>query len=439
MKYMRLVALLAVICLGWSVAPVAGQQPETVLFDDAPWSFTLGGGYLKVEGDQVVENGGFLALRLGYTRSVRWTYELGLDYAPSLSDRDLGPNRRNIDGSAWLARVGPDALFHLRNTENMRFDPYLSAGIGLYMSNKQFVSDKIEPYVSLGAGLFYHINDAWALRGDARTAMIGRKTDFNLWGMVGVTYRWGAQIDPEYRLAGGDLDSDADGLPDWLELVLGTDPLNPDTDGDGLLDGEEYWMFFTDPLNPDTDYDGLTDGAEANVYGTDPLNPDTDGGGVYDGHEVMEDGTDPLDPRDDLQLFRLNIEFDYDKSDLRPQYFDELDVVARVLQRDPGATARIEGHADRRPRSDRTYNIRLSERRAQAVLNYLADIGGISRDRMSAHGYGFDRPIAPNDTEENMQRNRRTEIYIRPSGDDVPLDTRDAFVPPPAEEPSPIK
>ena len=44
------------------------------------------------------------------------------------------------------------------------------------------------------------------------------------------------------------------------------------------------------------------------------------------------------------------------------------------------------------------------------------DVGGIARTRLTYKGYGFDRPVAPNDTEENMQKNRRTEIYIRPSG-----------------------
>ena len=50
------------------------------------------------------------------------------------------------------------------------------------------------------------------------------------------------------------------------------------------------------PLNPDTDYDGLTDGEEVHNYKTNPLLRDTDGGGVADGHEVIEDNTNPLDP-----------------------------------------------------------------------------------------------------------------------------------------------
>ncbi|WP_268235746.1 hypothetical protein, partial [Enterococcus wangshanyuanii] len=88
-------------------------------------------------------------------------------------------------------------------------------------------------------------------------------------------------------------DTDGDGVPDGKELELGTDPLNPDTDGDGVPDGKELELD-TDPLNPDTDGDGVPDGKELEL-GTDPLNPDTDGDGVPDGKEV-ELGTDPLTP-----------------------------------------------------------------------------------------------------------------------------------------------
>ena len=413
--------LLSALTLVASLPSGHAQRAEVDLFEDAPWTVGGGFGYVKLEGDQVMESGFFASLRLGYTRDVRWTYELGLDFAPSLSAREFreGSDRRTISSDSWLLRIGPDALYHLRNTQNMRFDPYLSMGAGAYLSRKKFLTSSFEPYVSAGAGLFYHLNDSLSLRGDTRVTLVSTKSDFNLWSMLALTYRWGAAPVPEFRLTGDELDSDGDGLPDWFEMLIGTDPFDPDTDGDGLTDGEEYWIFFTDPLNQDTDYDGLSDGDEVRIYGTDPLNPDTDGGGVFDGHEVIEDGTDPLDPSDDLQLFSLNIEFDYDRAELRSIYFDDLDLVARVLHRDPGATARIEGHADRRPRSDARYNIALSERRAMAVLNYLADVGGISRDRMTAHGYGFSRPIAPNDTEENMQRNRRTEIYIRPSEQQV--------------------
>jgi uncharacterized protein (TIGR03382 family) len=126
-------------------------------------------------------------------------------------------------------------------------------------------------------------------------------------------------------IVGPPVDSDDDGLPDWVEdddqdgtVDPGeTDPLDPDTDDDGLLDGVEDADHDgtvdpgeTDPLNPDTDGDGLLDGIEdADHDGrfepgeTNPLHPDTDGDGLVDGPEDADhDGlvdvgeTDPRVP-----------------------------------------------------------------------------------------------------------------------------------------------
>ena len=98
-------------------------------------------------------------------------------------------------------------------------------------------------------------------------------------------------------LAGGKelLDSDVDGLDNLEEQTAGTDPNNPDSDGDGLNDGDEVNVSGTDPLDPDSDVDELSDGDEVNIHGTDPLNPDSDGDTFPDGLEVQFGG-DPNDP-----------------------------------------------------------------------------------------------------------------------------------------------
>ena len=75
--------------------------------------------------------------------------------------------------------------------------------------------------------------------------------------------------------AGSNYDPDTDGLINKLERDEGTDINNPDTDRDGLLDGEEVFVFGTEPLLADTDGDTLPDGSEV-TYGSDPLVPDTD-------------------------------------------------------------------------------------------------------------------------------------------------------------------
>ncbi|MBX2801134.1 MAG: thrombospondin type 3 repeat-containing protein [Myxococcales bacterium] len=94
-------------------------------------------------------------------------------------------------------------------------------------------------------------------------------------------------------------DTDGDGLEDGEEIFThGTDPLDPDMDDDGALDGEEIDDWPTDTRNRDTDGDGLSDGDEVYLYGTDPANSDDDGGVSNDGAEIGSD-TDPLDASDD--------------------------------------------------------------------------------------------------------------------------------------------
>jgi len=82
-------------------------------------------------------------------------------------------------------------------------------------------------------------------------------------------------------------DSDGDGLPDGEEITLGTDPFCADTDGDTLGDADEI-AHSTDPTYPDSDRDGLTDAEDA-----DPLNPDRDSDGLLDGEEALITLTDP--------------------------------------------------------------------------------------------------------------------------------------------------
>ena len=105
-------------------------------------------------------------------------------------------------------------------------------------------------------------------------------------------------------------DTDGDNLPDGYEaLTLGTDSTKPDTDDNGVLDCDEdfdedgltnlqEYEHGTEPYNEDTDGDGLKDGEEINTYGTDPLKVDTDDDGLYDGDEIYLE-TDPLNPDTD--------------------------------------------------------------------------------------------------------------------------------------------
>jgi len=122
-----------------------------------------------------------------------------------------------------------------------------------------------------------------------------------------------------------------------------------------------------------------------------------------------------LDPADDLMLFEVYLQFDYDTTVIKSEYFDDLDHVVRVLTRNPKATAVIEGHADRRTRSSEKYNQDLSERRAQAVLSYMVG-KGVQDGKLTAVGYGFSRPKVQPDLVNGNPENRRVEVYIRGAG-----------------------
>ncbi len=91
-----------------------------------------------------------------------------------------------------------------------------------------------------------------------------------------------------------DGDSDCDDVTDAEEAALGTDPANRDSDGDGLVDGEEVNIYHSDPLETDTDGDGLSDDGEVRVSHTDPTKTDTDGDGLSDPDEINTFHTDPL-------------------------------------------------------------------------------------------------------------------------------------------------
>ena len=109
--------------------------------------------------------------------------------------------------------------------------------------------------------------------------------------------------------------------------------------------------------------------------------------------------------------------FDSGKATLRRNAHRVLDQVAIVLAKFPNQPVAVEGHTDNQPikYSGWASNAALSEARAQAVADYLAEHHGVDRGRITAVGYGDERPIASNDALGERQKNRRVEIVILPN------------------------
>lgn len=98
-----------------------------------------------------------------------------------------------------------------------------------------------------------------------------------------------------YETNPSEADTDLDGLSDYDEVTkIKSNPLTNDTDADGLKDGSEVFEYKTNPASADTDADGLTDGDEILKYSTNPLKNDTDEEGLADGDEVLKYKSDPL-------------------------------------------------------------------------------------------------------------------------------------------------
>lgn len=101
--------------------------------------------------------------------------------------------------------------------------------------------------------------------------------------------------------------------------------------------------------------------------------------------------------------------FAFDDASLLPDAQRRLDVVADVLKQAPDQTFTVEGHTDNI--GEDYYNISLSQRRAQAVRDYLAS-RGVDPSQIRSHGYGEVRPIADNGSPEGRANNRRVEIVL---------------------------
>lgn len=100
--------------------------------------------------------------------------------------------------------------------------------------------------------------------------------------------------------------------------------------------------------------------------------------------------------------------FDFNKAVIKQKYYGKLDQIVDDMKNDPSLKVEVQGYTD--SIGSAKYNMKLSQRRANAVRNYLVKKGGISADRITAVGYGETRPVASNKTKEGRAKNRRVEI-----------------------------
>ena len=321
------------------------------------------------------ENGLYTGAALGIelTPSTQFQVEYGVSNTDAISSTGTGSFDTEQEMISGNFLIGFEEFSGY--TDNA-FKPYALVGAG---QSKIEVEDAAGNEVTstkdtignLGLGAMYRINNALSLRGEARAI---HNFDNNWWegmALAGLEVVLGGHLAPAVAVppmqepnvqtppivvVESDLDSDGDGVPDSIDACPGT------------------------PMNVVVDERGC------------PV---------------------PVDITDELKM-ELRVFFDNDKSAIKNQYQPEIAKVAEKMREYPNSTARVEGHASKTGPSAR-YNQRLSEARAVAVKSMLTNEFGIAPNRLSTVGYGYDQPIADNNTEEGRAMNRR--VYAIITGD----------------------
>ncbi len=229
-------------------------------------------------------------------------------------------------------------------------------------------------------------------------------------------------------------DTDGDGITDAKDEcpdTAGTAEFNgcPDTDGDGIADPKDECPTVAGLANlngcPDADGDGITDSKDGcpNEAGPAANNgcpyQDKDGDGVLDKDDncpdvagtVANNGCPEVteEIQKTLNEYAAQVLFDSGKSSIKEESTKVLNDIIAILKEYPTAKFTVEGHTD--SQGPAKSNQRLSDSRANSVKNFLVE-NGVDQFRLSAVGYGEDRPIATNNTRAGRAKNRRVEINL---------------------------
>ncbi len=381
---MKIRVLSTALLAGLAFSPAASAQE----FDDR-WYLTGSAGFNLQDNDRRTEDVPFVTLGLGKFISPVWSVDAELNYQnPSLESSVSGANR-NLNWSQY--GISLDLRRHFI-ADGRGWNPYLLVGIGYQRNEEEY--DAFPSPVS--PGQFEDGNMAAKLGVGLQTAVGGRAA---------------VRAEIAYRADFNDDSFAANGGPDWAGYPHSQEE---SSFGDVLASVGVVIPLGPEPTAPvapapppaapscadlDSDGDGVND--------CDDRCPDS-----QPGQTIGPDGC-PVPVSIDLK----GVNFDFDKSTLRPDAVSILNEAIEILKRYPELKVEVAGHTD--SKGTDAYNQALSERRATAVYDYLTSNGIDSSRLVGPNGYGESRPIAPNtnddgsDNPDGRARNRRTELNVQ--------------------------
>ncbi len=304
-------------------------------------------------------------------------------------NKDLG---NKVDKSFWAVDLG--VQYHLNTLWSGArwFDPYAQVGGGYGAIDNE---GKFRVLAGGGVNFWFTENIGINLQSAYHPTMKSKSEENYFQHSAGITIKFGKK------------DSDKDGIADKDDAcpdVAGLKEFKgcPDTDGDGVADKDDKCPDEKGPKEnngcpwPDRDGDGVLD--------KDDECPDQKG-------TVANNGCPEVTQEDQKKLneFAKAILFDLGKATIKPQSAETLDNIVKVLNDFKNAKFSVEGYTD--STGNKAKNIKLSEERAYSVKAYLVE-KGINPARLSAKGFGPEKPIADNKTKKGRELNRRVEINL---------------------------
>jgi len=340
--------------------------------EDDRWHITGTVGFNIQDSQRGTDNAPLIGLGFGKAISPKWSLDAELNYQnPQLKqDRD----------KKWSQRgASLDLRRHFTNGSR-KWNPYLLFGVGMQKVEEETLSSsdkRSDSSQSAKVGL--GIQSKPAHQRSAVRAEVAYRRDFD-------------DNSSKSRAAGGKKDAFGDVLASVsLVLPLGAPPTTPAT--------------YTGPA-PQPPAQGTLPSSQWAV--STPVAPP-----IVPNCADLDDDGDGVNNCDD----RCPDSPDFNRDILNAEAAAVLDEAAEILKRYPGLQVEVVGHTD--AIGNNAVNQRLSERRARTVYNYLVN-KGIDRSRLVGPiGYGKTQPIASNDTRAGRAQNRRTELIISSTGQDV--------------------
>ena len=352
----------------------------------------------------------------------------------------------------------------LINFTDKKIQPFALVGAGFLTSSPRDQEDirtDTDFLGHLGLGSRLWLGDDWGVRADVRLLLPpSSEDDFATvdWQILVGLYKTFSSAPPRSAKPAAPVDGDGDGITDDRDRCAGkaedVDGFedadgcpDPDDDGDGFPDASDACPRQPETKNgvddtdgcpeEDPDGDGIVGSADRcpdepeDVDGVDDTDgcadadpgADRDGDGVPDSGDRCPDGPETKNGFEDadgcpdtvptpLQKFTGTIEgikFELGSAVITADSRPTLDEAAAVLAKFESVKLEIQGHTD--TTGPREHNLRLSQQRAEAVKAYL-EKKGVAADRLTAKGYGPDKPKADNATREGRIANRRVEFVL---------------------------